>query len=595
MFHNDDTTFLFREKTKGLDSALLPQENTVGLATLRLGKNKALKLSSVNQDFLNMIEALYHKKHKPSPKKISFSDIKWLEKDPVLQKEIASSLKSKKTENFDWEITIEGESQQYHARLHLLEKGFKSKNATVEFSLFIWDNSAQEKLAQNVKIFNSFDDLTLLPNKSYFHDTYAQKYQNQYFTGEVAVLLINILNFQRFNESYGYKIGDDIICNIATRLDECLPKEASLIRFHGDKFAILFADNKIDHIQTEAMSLAKTIHHCMTRNIQTAEVETQISLSIGIATGSPAILDSSELIQNAHIAMKRINNMSSDRTLIYNIDLQTRAHSRLKMESELRQAIKKDELLLHYQPIINLQTGNLLGFEALIRWQHPERGMVSPIEFIPLAEETGLIIPIGRWCLNEACQQMVRWTDKFPEASNLCMNVNVSSVQLSHDNFVLTAREALNNSGLSGERLKLELTETALIENADTARDILLDLKSINISLAIDDFGTGYSSLSYLNRFPADTLKIDRSFVSRLDNSEESLKIVHIISTLASTLGMNVVAEGIETQKQHELLKSLGCLYAQGYLYAKPLSKDDVEVYLKNEYYNFNQPASMIV
>lgn len=595
MFHKNDTSFLFGDEKNKLDSALLPQRNTLGVATLEVDKENSLKLSSVNQDFLKMIDAIHKEECKDDQSNTRFSDLKWIEKDPVLKNKISSCLKSLKTIDFNWPISQDTEEYSVDAKICPLNVGSENTKAAKQISLFIWDNSAQEKLNQNIKVFNSFDSLTMLPNKRYFHDIYTDKYSLEYATGEVAVLLLNIQNFQRFNESYGYKIGDDIICKIASRLSECLPREASLIRFHEDKFVILMADNKTDSISAEAISLSKKIHHAMTKNIHTVEVETQISLSIGIALGSPSITSSNKLIQNAHIAMKRINAMSSTRTLIYNTDLQTRAHSRLKMETELRRALKNKELLLHYQPIINLQTGHLQGFEALLRWQHPERGMVSPVEFIPLAEETGMIVPIGKWCLNEACRQMKKWTEQFPEAANLCINVNVSSVQLARDNFVMTTREALHNSGLSGERLKLELTETALIENADSARDILLDLRSFNVSLAIDDFGTGYSSLSYLNRFPADTLKIDRSFINRMDSNEESSKIVHIITTLAATLGMSVVAEGIETEEQLKILRNLGCQYAQGYLFAKPLCISDAELYLKKEYNNSIQVASMAI
>ena len=310
-------------------------------------------------------------------------------------------------------------------------------------------------------------------------------------------------------------------------------------------------------ITAEAEALANNIHFELSSPLFPAEHQLRVKINIGIAAGSVTLDNPDDLIQNAHLAMQRIDPNSGNRTLIYKKELRTRAESKLQIEHELQAAVTNQELELYYQPLICLSTGKLLGFEALSRWQHPEKGMISPAEFIPIAEETGLILPIGKWCMERACMKLKEWMDESPIASSLTINVNVSNTQIAQDDIVSVTRDALSKSKLAGQFLKLEITETTIMENADLARDILLDLKSLNISIAVDDFGTGYSSLSYLNRFPADTLKVDRSFVSQMDMNEESLKIVHIINSLASTLGMNVVAEGIETKQQLETLRKM--------------------------------------
>jgi EAL domain-containing protein (putative c-di-GMP-specific phosphodiesterase class I) len=246
-----------------------------------------------------------------------------------------------------------------------------------------------------------------------------------------------------------------------------------------------------------------------------------------------------------------------------------------RLETDLKQAISQQELYLQYQPIINLTTGQLSSFEALVRWQHPELGFVSPGEFIPIAEEMGLIVPIGYWVLSQACQQLQEWQQRFPEYPNLTMAVNLSPLQIKDPTLVTKVKAILQNTGLSGNNVKLELTETALIENVDLAKQQLQQLKAHNIQLSIDDFGTGYSSLSYLQLFPVDGLKIDRSFVSAMTPDNHNVKIVQGVISLAHALDLQVVAEGVETDDQRQQLKSLGCEHGQGYYFAKPLGATD--------------------
>jgi len=304
--------------------------------------------------------------------------------------------------------------------------------------------------------------------------------------------------------------------------------------------------------------------------------------SIGIALSDTGYAHPEDLLRDADIAMYRAKAQGRARYEIFHPKMHTRAVTLLQLETDLRRAIERQELQLYYQPIISLRTRQAIGFEALIRWQHPTRGMVSPDEFIPIAEETGLIIPIGDWLLREACRQMQVWRQIFSDRSPLMINVNVSGKQFS-SYLPKQVSQILQETGLDPRQLKLEITETLLMENAEYAVIHLAQLQGLGVQLAIDDFGTGYSSLSYLYRFPIDTLKIDRSFISRLDSDGEQLAIVRTIIMLAWNLGMEVVAEGVETSKQLAQLRALRCEYAQGYLFAKPLDTLTAEQFIRSE------------
>jgi EAL domain-containing protein (putative c-di-GMP-specific phosphodiesterase class I) len=257
------------------------------------------------------------------------------------------------------------------------------------------------------------------------------------------------------------------------------------------------------------------------------------------------------------------------------------ARDRFQLEGDLRRAVERDQLELHFQPLVDLGSGRLIGFEALARWHHPTRGAVSPVEFIPLAEETGLIVPIGRWALNAACAQLVHWqTQHGRAAERLMMGVNLSGTQLVRDNVVDAVESALRDTGLAADRLKLELTESVIIENPERTGAILARLKALGVTIAMDDFGTGYSSLSYLQRLPIDVLKIDRSFISGMAQSHDSYKIVTAVLSLAGSLGLDTVAEGIETPEQAAMLAALGCHVGQGFHFARPVPADEAEAYL---------------
>jgi EAL domain-containing protein (putative c-di-GMP-specific phosphodiesterase class I) len=298
--------------------------------------------------------------------------------------------------------------------------------------------------------------------------------------------------------------------------------------------------------------------------------------SIGIALSSSGYDRPDDILRDADIAMYRAKENGKARYELFDHGMHARAVSRLQLESDLRQAIEQKEFCVYYQPIISLQTGRLAGFEALVRWNHPRRGLVAPADFIPVAEETGLIVPIGQWVLNEACAQVRQWQIDSPSHRSLSLSVNLSARQVAQPDLLQRIKDALETSKLNPHCLKLEITESVVMENAEAAAQMFKQLRSLGVQLSIDDFGTGYSSLSYLHRFPLNYLKIDRSFVMRLTTDNDNA-IVRTISTLARNLGMEVIAEGIETEEQFQQLKMLGCEYGQGYLFSRPVSNDGVE------------------
>jgi len=552
-----------------------PNARHYGAALLNVIDEETIIISEINDDFLQLTS-------QPSQQLIGLNlndNIIWNDSGQ-LWKAACLAIESQKTQVINWHIDDTKSSRSLHCSLiPIFDHSKKSKKLT----LILSNNNPGSGIADQIQNFNYYDQLTGLPNKNYLNEAIEDKISNICPNGEIAVLIINILQFQRINESFGYELGDKILQNISYALTRILPDNALLVRFDGDKFAIVLADNEVRNIQKESVALANLLHHEIGHALQTEHDEIHLSLTIGIAVGNTPLKDGIRLIQQAHIAMQRLSKISAEKTLVYQPELQVRASSRLKLENELRDALKNKELCLNYQPIINLQNGHLVGLEALCRWHHPTRGIIPPAEFIPLTEEAGLIISLGNWVLKEACASLKRLRDKYPSFSNIIMNVNVSGLQFLQDDFVSKTYEALLHSGLTGHQLKLEITETTLIENAEMARDILLDLKSIGVSLAIDDFGTGYSSLSYLNQFPIDTLKIDKSFISRMNTAKDSHKIIHIITTLAQTLGMDLVAEGIENEEQVAILKKLGCQTGQGFLFSKPLTFADTELYLRKE------------
>jgi diguanylate cyclase (GGDEF)-like protein len=391
-----------------------------------------------------------------------------------------------------------------------------------------------------------------------------------------AVLFIDLDRFKMINDSLGHAIGDQLLCEIASRLTACLGSNDIVARLGGDEFVVLLEDIKIkDYI----VSIAQHILQELSTPFNLAGREIFTSASIGIALSTTSFNHPEDLLRDADLAMYRAKMQGRGRYEIFHPRMHSSAVAMLQLETDLRRALDRQELKLCYQPIISLRSDRLVGFEALLRWQHPQQGLISPLKFVPIAEETGLIGPIGTWILQEACRQMRHWQQRFPEWRFLTVNVNLSSKQFS-PHLAEQVQQILQQTGLNGQHLKLELTESVLMGHGDAAATTLAQLKELGIHLAIDDFGTGYSSLSYLHRFPIDTLKVDRSFIQRVDTDGEQLAIVRTIITLAWNLGMEVVAEGVETLKQLAQLRSLRCEYAQGYLFSRPQDAAAIEALL---------------
>ncbi len=425
------------------------------------------------------------------------------------------------------------------------------------------------------------DALTGLPNRSWFMNKLKQvilltKKNPNY---NYAMLFIDLDSFKVVNDSLGHLVGDELLKKVSTKFQECLNQEYTIARFGGDEFAILL-DN-INAIE-DAIKVAENIKNSLQQPILLKNYEIFVGTSIGITSSIIKYQNPEDILRDADVAMYQAKGQGKGNYAIFNPEIQQKLLARLELESYLRRAIELKELQLYYQPIICLKTGKLIGFEALVRWQHPKRGFVSPTDFIPIAEETGLIKEIGWWVFCEACQQLKQWQNQFSPTQNLIMNINLSAYQLREIELVEKMNSFLIKHDLKGENLKLEITETCFLETLSSDIEIIKKLKKLGLNLCIDDFGTGYSSLSRLHEFPIDTLKIDRAFINSMDNKGGETIILTIL-TLAHTLGMNVVAEGIETTAQLEQLKKLGCEYGQGYLFSRPLNKEKTtELIAKN-------------
>ena len=418
-----------------------------------------------------------------------------------------------------------------------------------------------------------YDALTGLPNRALFvrqlKRTLERSSQADIHASS-AILLLDLDHFKAINESFGHRFGDQLLMSAAERIRDNLPIRTSLARLGGDEFAILLQN------LTEASQATKIADTLYNRLAEPFTIEGQAittSFSIGIALNQSDQINQAEtLMQDAHRAMARARALGKEHYEIFDPGMRAEAVKRFQLEAELRNAIANKEFFLYYQPIINLVTGKLAGFEALVRWQHPDQGFVSPGSFIPAAEDSGLIVPMGSWILEEACQQMHAWHLRFPQAKDLMVSVNLSTKQFNQKNLAEEVASILEKTELDSQCLKLELTESAAMEDVNGTIDQLVKLKSLNLKLSLDDFGTGYSSLSYLHQLPTDTLKVDQSFVGRMEErSSEDGEIVKTIISLGHQLGMDVIAEGIETVDQLKGLRKLNCNYGQGYFFAKPL------------------------
>ncbi|HUY65808.1 MAG TPA: EAL domain-containing protein [Acidimicrobiales bacterium] len=393
--------------------------------------------------------------------------------------------------------------------------------------------------------------------------------------GSVAVVLLDLDRFKAINNTMGHDAGDLVLAAVAERLMLVAGSAVVIARFGGDEFLALFRGADGD-AEAEASAFIERVRGSLTEPIEVAGAAVYLDESFGIALNTFGVADAAELLSNAEAAMYRAKYRGGSGIETFGESMRLEVLDRMATEQSLHRALDRSELMLHYQPVVEIDGSTTVGVEALIRWQHPEQGLVSPHRFIAVAEESGLIIPIGAWVLEQACHQLRDWQFLGEAGRSGSIEVNLSARQIDDPFIVSTVEAILSRTGLPAELLTLEITESALMRDASSAMGVLRALKDLGVMLAIDDFGTGYSSLSYLRRFPLDILKVDRSFVEELGVSAESEQIVLAVINLAHALGLSVVAEGVETPEQLEVLASFDCDLAQGYLFSKPLPAAEI-------------------
>jgi diguanylate cyclase (GGDEF)-like protein/PAS domain S-box-containing protein len=462
-----------------------------------------------------------------------------------------------------------------YRRLELLASDRLDDAAVRGIVITCRDVTERERLHDELQ-YRAFYDLgTGLPNRALFTDRLAQALvAAQRRKTSIGVLFLDLDGFKAVNDNLGHAAGDQLLATVAARLQMRLGMQDTAARFGGDEFTVLLED--LGATQS-AVAIAEQLRAAITAPIAVAGQEITVRVSIGVTVrapqSSPAQAD--DLLREADIALRQAKKDGKDRVVLFDAQMALWAQTQLRLERDLRSALERDELRVFYQPQIDLKTGAIDGAEALVRWQHPSRGLLPPSEFIPLAEETGLVIELDRWVLARACRDAAGWQPLSPDASAPSVSVNLSGRQFQRPGLVETVAAVLTATGLEPGRLCLEVTETALMTDIEEGIRVLLRLRALGVLLAIDDFGTGYASLSYLRRLPVDTIKIDRSFITGLAGSPRALRIVRAVTHLARTVGMDVTAEGVETVEELKMTRSLRCHRAQGYLFARPLPHAD--------------------
>lgn len=436
-----------------------------------------------------------------------------------------------------------------------------------------------------------YDSLTGLPNRKLFIELLTTQIEVVKREGKTLSLInISLNNFYNINETYGLSVGEEVLKSVVSRLEKVIkssdvlrrgdsaPVLENIARVNGDEFAVMLKGVKS---QDDLSYIASRVLESITGPIEFSENEVFLSPSMGISSYPADAEDVESLIKHSGTANEVARKRETNNYQFYSAKMNEHVKDLLKMQADLRRAIERDEFELYYQPKVDAVSGNVVGMESLIRWNHPNNGMVSPLKFIPLAEKMELIIPLGEWILQEACNRASEWfKDDF---KNLTVSVNVSAVQFSNKGFKASVQKALLKSGLPAKNLVLEITESMLIGDLDQLSAILIDIKKLGVSFSLDDFGTGYSSLSYLQKFPIDELKVDRSFIIEIPQNEDGNTIVRAIIAMAHTLGQKVVAEGVEKVDQFEFLRTYNCDVIQGYYFSKPLNKNDFTEYLNNQ------------
>lgn len=471
-------------------------------------------------------------------------------------------------------VTRQGRFVPVELRTHM---AMNDEFQAMEMWSTVRDVTDRKQMENELKRQALHDPLTGLANRTLCQDRLRQCMErsrrrlNYYY----AVIFVDLDRFKVINDSLGHSIGDQLLVEVGHRLMECVRELDTVCRYGGDEFVVLLEE--LDSPR-KAIQVVKRMRSEIRKTFQLGEKEVHITASIGIVLGPMENASPEDVLQNSNIALHRAKDTGRDRFKVFTGRMLDHAVHLLTLENDLAAAIGSGQFSVHFQPIVNLQNGSgLYGFEALARWDHPEQGSIPPEEFIPVAEESGVINDLGMWVLHKACSIMAGWRERHPGAEHLMLAVNISGRQFSQVDLVPQVRRILKKTGMPADRLKLEITETAIMENAVQVADRLRQLKDLGITLSIDDFGTGYSSMSYLQRLPVDNLKIDLSFVRRIDQTQEDVEIVRAIIGLAHSLGMCVVAEGVENIEHQEILAELGCEYGQGFLYSRPVAEDQAK------------------
>lgn len=434
------------------------------------------------------------------------------------------------------------------------------------------DRTSERTMEKNLRRELLSDGLTALPNRTGFGEEIDDRLANGSWpdNAQFGIIAIDLSRFSRVNESLGPMAGDELLITVAKRLKSCLRQGDVLARIGGNDFAI-FA--RLNNGLSDSHQIVQRIREALSSPIRLSDLQIRVDCAIGCALSTHLEDDPDDVVRKAQAAVKIAKR--TGKVEIYRNGVLKEAQRRFSIESRLRDALAHGGLTLAYQPLIHLQTGEITGFEALARWDDPELGHVSPVEFVPVAEESGLITPLGRWAAYEAAQALSRWDAKFGQALPVGVNVNLSPIQMARDDVASMFEEALRYSGIGGHRLTAELTESAIIADPDKARKLLFALKDLQMPIAMDDFGTGFSNLASLHSLPIDILKIDRSFVSNMLEDHDKAVIVRTILSLAESLNLRVTAEGIETQELADMLQKMGCWQGQGYYFARPMSEAD--------------------
>jgi diguanylate cyclase (GGDEF)-like protein/PAS domain S-box-containing protein len=497
-----------------------------------------------------------------------------------LKKDISDHL-SDRTPHFENEHRLLNKEDVY---LWMLSRGLAVRDSdgiTIRMAGSLTDitnrKKAEEQLIQNA----FYDALTGLPNRALFMDrlqmafAYKKRHKDHLF----AVLFLDLDRFKNINDSFGHLIGDELLVLVSDRLKTHMRPDDTIARFGGDEFVMLLGDIKEVN---DATYIADRINTILKEPFQLMHHELYVSVTTGIAISADEYRQPEEILRDADTAMYNAKSRGKGGYLVFDKTMHVNALDLLELEIDLRHALERNEFVMHYQPIISLENRRITGFEALVRWHHPHRGLLLPMEFIPLAEETGLIIPMSLWIIRESCNQIRIWQEQFPSDCPLVVSVNVSPKHLANANFITHITDILDETNLDPAQLALEITESTMLENTDYMVSIFSQLRDLGVKIHIDDFGTGYSSLSYLQRFSINTVKIDQSFISGLGKNEKDVEIVQSIINMAYNMKLHVIAEGVEQAENLRTLENLKCECAQGFFFSYPLNIHETETLLAN-------------